>query len=495
MNSPRDLLRFPLCRPEDLGAPMPDLPHANSVCLPTWQDVIDYEEKRPRVIDKLKAGYPRFVIPPACRTLFLEAKREVCAEGEDCHLYRAEQAALRCAHQVGRWSGSAVKVKPWRGVFAVVFPLEATTWALKYWRHTGEGLSSRQAQALLEGESEPPSDAAERIIRERIARALGVRESDVRLFSCGMSAIYTLFRVVQRMAPGRRIVQFGFPYVDTLKIIQDFGSPHLFLPRADATDVAQLAEECQGEAPAALFCEFPSNPVLISTDLEALRRIADRHRFPIIIDDTIAMWTNVDLLRTADVLVTSLTKWFTGRGDVMLGSLVINPASAFAPLLRELLEEEADDVIWGGSVVVAEDLSRDADQRIRKSSESALRLADWLRNHPAVETVYYPAFQDRDRFDRFRRPNEGFGGLFSFVLRDPARTSARFYNAVELCKGPNLGTTFTLCCPFTLLAHYDELDWAEACGVSRWLLRISVGQEEPADLIDRLDRALAVATG
>ena len=82
-------------------------------------------------------------------------------------------------------------------------------------------------------------------------------------------------------------------------------------------------------------------------------------------------------------------------------------------------------------------------------------------------------------------------GLFSLLLRDPARHAPRFYDSLEFCKGPNLGTYFSLCCPFTLLAHFGELEWAERCGVSRYLLRFSVGLESPSNLIDRLSRALA----
>ena len=67
----------------------------------------------------------------------------------------------------------------------------------------------------------------------------------------------------------------------------------------------------------------------------------------------------------------------------------------------------------------------------------------------------------------------------------------------RLLAGPlglsNLGCNFTLCCPFTLLAHYQELDFAERCGISRYLLRVAVGLEEPEWLIERFNRALAVA--
>jgi cystathionine gamma-synthase len=408
-------------------------------------------------------------------------------------LYRA--AAERCVERIGAWSGAAARAVAWPAfnLWVVCFPDAAAEAALKYWRHTGDGISSRCAQALLDGAAEPDAGVAKAQVRARIAAAAGVAPEDVFLFKSGMAALYTLYRVMLRMHPGRALVQLGFPYVDTLKILQDFGAPHVFLPKADAADIARLAAVCAGAPPAGLFGEFPSNPVLTSADLAAVRALSLRHGFPMVIDDTISTWTNVDLRPVADVIVTSLTKWFTGRGDVMAGSAVLNPQSPFARELRTAIETEYEDCTWGESILLAEELSRDADARVRRASATALEVAEWLRAQPGVEAVYYPRFQHRELYDRLRRPDGGYGGLFSFVLRDAARTSAPFYNALELCKGPNLGTTFTLCCPFTLLAHYGELDWAESCGVSRWLLRLSVGQEEPGVLIDRLERALAVA--
>ena len=89
----------------------------------------------------------------------------------------------------------------------------------------------------------------------------------------------------------------------------------------------------------------------------------------------------------------------------------------------------------------------------------------------------------------------GYGGLFSILLREPERTAARFYDALEMCKGPNLGCNFSLCCPFTLLAHYRELDFVQRCGVHRDLIRISVGIEDVRDLIEDLTAALGSASG
>lgn len=66
------------------------------------------------------------------------------------------------------------------------------------------------------------------------------------------------------------------------------------------------------------------------------------------------------------------------------------------------------------------------------------------------------------------------------------------FDALETAKGPSLGTNFTLCCPYTLLAHYGELEWAGQFGVDSHLIRISVGLEETEELVGVFERALAV---
>src|SRR5262249_3968646 len=123
-------------------------------------------------------------------------------------------------------------------------------------------------------------------------------------------------------------------------------------------------------------------------------------------------------------------------------------------------------------------------------SRSALALAEYLQSHPAVEYVYYPALGGRDSYDRFRRSRGGYGGLLSIVLKNPEQHSRGFFDRLRVCKGPNLGMNYTLACPFTILAHYTELDFAESCGVSRWLVRISVGLEPADELIARFREAL-----
>lgn len=497
MSSPeapqRTLLHEPLWRTEDLGKPLPPSPHANSVCLPTWADVVAYEEADPRVISRLQTGYPRFFIHPLTERLFVQAAQRFAEPGEFCHVYPSLAAARRCREWVARWTGRAGRIAAWAeaGPWVTCFPRAAADAAKKYWRHTGEGVSSRLAEAFLEEADKPEADGAKRAVRQRIAQLVGVPADCVLLFGSGMSAIYTVYRAMNRVLPGRRSVQFGFPYVDTLKIQQELGPGVHFFPRGDERDLRQLADLLEVEPVSAVFCEFPSNPLLTSPNLAALAEVGRRREVPLVVDETLGTYVNVDLHAVADVLVTSLTKYFTGAGDVLAGAAIVNPQSPWFERLREAVECEYEDVLWGGDAVLLEQNSADFPGRVQQINRTAEQVVEFCRAHPAIAEVYYPKYCTAGNYAAVQRCPGGYGGLFSLLLRAPERNTPRFFDSLPFCKGPNLGTYFSLCCPFTLLAHFRELEWAERCGVSRYLLRFSVGLESPADLIDRLDRALA----
>jgi cystathionine gamma-synthase len=122
--------------------------------------------------------------------------------------------------------------------------------------------------------------------------------------------------------------------------------------------------------------------------------------------------------------------------------------------------------------------------------ENAEALFDYLAGHPKVEAVHFPKSERPDLYGQVRRAGAGYGSLMSILLKDSATEAPRAYDALRVSKGPSLGTNFSLVCPYTLLAHYPELEWAEKCGVHRDLIRISVGLEEEGDLISRFAEAL-----
>jgi cystathionine gamma-synthase len=97
-----------------------------------------------------------------------------------------------------------------------------------------------------------------------------------------------------------------------------------------------------------------------------------------------------------------------------------------------------------------------------------------------VSQVYYPKYITPELYKDVWT-SEGYGGLFSIVLKDEA-SAKLFYDRISCFKGPSLGTNFTLACPYTILAHYNELDWATEYGVVPYLVRVSVGLENIEEL-------------
>ena len=218
-----------------------------------------------------------------------------------------------------------------------------------------------------------------------------------------------------------------------------------------------------------------------------------QHDILLVVDDTLAACGNLNVLRYADLLATSLTKYFSGYGNVLAGSLVVNPQARNANELGSAIGDDFEETLGDSDVAVLAANSKDHVERTATINDNALLLVEHLLQHPAVESVFHPSVARRN-YDQLKSPNGGYGGLLSIVLRDAESSTPKVFDALEVCKGPNLGTNFTLCCPYTLLAHYDELDFAESCGVSRWLLRISVGVEPINDLLARFDRALLHGT-
>ncbi len=493
VNPLSDLLTNPICTPGELGKPIPDSPYAVSTCLPTWADAVGYEEREPHVINALEAGYPRFVYHPLCQTLFDRCAERHAADGQHCLVLVSRGAAERFARFVGEKGGGPCGVFDLNlgGEHAVCFDEADALTAKQYWQHTGEGVSARQAENALSGRAADPADGVKHTLRQRIAECAGVSADDVWLFPTGMTGIYTLHRALLALRPGGRGVQLGFPYVDTLKVLQKFGPGAAFFPSGDDNEFDKLAGVLANDPACGLFTEVPSNPLLVSPDLARLRELADEHDTPLVVDDTVATWVNVELTGVADVLCTSLTKFFSGMGDVAGGALVVCPQSKWAERLRKAMGAAYEDTLFGPDAVVLEANSRDFVERVRKINTNAERVADHLAAHPKVAQVHYPKFATPERYGAWRKPDGGYGGLMSIDLKDPADHAPNFYDKLRLCKGPNLGTNYTLACPYTILAHFDELQWAESCGVSRWLVRLSVGLEDADDLVERLDEALS----
>lgn len=280
---------------------------------------------------------------------------------------------------------------------------------------------------------------------ERTRSAHGFSVDDVFLYPSGMSAIFNTHRNLMSVRPQNKSISYGFPYVDTLKILEKFGPGALFYGNGEQEDLDDLEKRLEsGERYLGMFCEFPSNPLLKCPNLQRIRALADKYDFAVVIDETIGNFLNVNVLQYADVVVSSLTKVFSGDSNVMGGSAILNPTSQYYDLLKQFMAQDYEDNLFEEDAVFLERNSRDFVSRIARINDNAEFICDILLQHPRIKQVNYPKHSHtRKYYDACRLPNGGYGGLLSatFYSMDDA---IAFYDNLETQKGPSLGTNFTL---------------------------------------------------
>ena len=193
--------------------------------------------------------------------------------------------------------------------------------------------------------------------------------------------------------------------------------------------------------------------------------------------------------------------------------MVINPNSRHVEFMSQFLERTFLDDYYHEDAQVMEANSRDFAERVRRTNSNAELVCEYLRTRSlsfagqtssqpspdhecfVIKDVFYPKWVSRRNYDLFRRPdctNSDFGALFSLTFVTPAASHA-FYNNLPCAKGPSLGTNFRLSCPYTILAHYNEREWAASYGIEEGIVRLSVGMEEPEVLLTWIRTAVTAA--
>ncbi|KAL4882324.1 pyridoxal phosphate-dependent transferase [Aspergillus karnatakaensis] len=276
-------------------------------------------------------------------------------------------------------------------------------------------------------------------------RIAGLAESDVYLFPTGMSSIFNSHRLLLNARGPLKSVCFGFPYIDTLKILEKWGPGCVFYGGGSSQDLDDLESRlASGERFLGLFTEFPGNPLLKSPDLKRIRDLADKYDFAVVVDETVGNFLNINVLSHADIVVSSLTKIFSGDSNVMGGSAVLNPHGKYYQLLKHTFSRDYEDNVWVEDVVFLERNSRDFVSRIEKINSTTENITQMLKDSPLVKNVYYPKYNPSlPLYEAFRTPTGGYGGLFSVTFHSTAEAVA-FFDNLEVLKGPSLGTNFTL---------------------------------------------------
>jgi cystathionine gamma-synthase len=297
-------------------------------------------------------------------------------------------------------------------LYAVMFPLDKLLHVMTWWSDTGVAVSSRFAEhvlANLSGLRDVPIDATSvlnhdetphKVLRERITyllerapitvREKKVQPSDVYLSQSGMAAIYNIHQCLQRLAGSseRKSVMLGVCFYETRHVLKKYGPGFQFFPIGSKMDeIEQFIrdEKARGCPILSVWTECPSNPLLFTPDLPRLRRLADELHFALIVDDTVGGFCNVDVLPIADVVVTSLSKLFSGHADVLAGSFALNPSSRIYNDLKHIVDQDYVNDLYIGDARTLRHNSDDYLHRATVVNKNAKVLTDWLYKRTKVE--------------------------------------------------------------------------------------------------------------
>ena len=312
-------------------------------------------------------------------------------------------------------------------------------------------------------------------------------------FTSGMAAI-AAFVDACAVATGGRIVAQEDIYGQVRALFERWTREHgAKIDFVDATDLAAV-DRALGASPATLlYVEAIANPLLRITDIAGLAKIAKAHGARLAVDATFASPLLVrPAALGADVVIHSLTKYVNGHGDVMAGSVAGSAEVAKAMRDRTILDgaylppHEAWLCIRG---------MRTLELRVRRQCESALRVATHLAEHPKIAKVRYPGLASHPQHELARRQFGGmFGGVVTFDLKDATKAAAfRFLDALELAaSATTLGDLFSEVLHPAISSHRRVAPEERArLGISDGTLRLSVGIEDPDDILADLDGALA----
>jgi len=313
---------------------------------------------------------------------------------------------------------------------------------------------------------------------------------DAVCFVTGMAAIGTLFGVV--MAEGGRIVAQEDTYGATRAMLQRFGTERKAdVAFVDPTDLAAV-ERALGTRTALLYVEAISNPLLRVADVSGLAERAHAAGALLCVDATFAtpvLYRPAGL--GADLVLHSLTKYINGHGDVMGGS-VAGPTAEIAKLRERVMSDGAYLPPHEAWLTIRG--MRTLELRVSRQCAGAHALATNLAGHPKVARVFYPGLTSHPQHqlasDQY---GERGGGVVTFALADDTRAAAyRFLDALEVAaSATTVGDLFTeVLHPAT--ASHRRIDPAERArmGITDGTVRVSVGIEDPYDIVADIDQAL-----
>jgi cystathionine beta-lyase len=298
--------------------------------------------------------------------------------------------------------------------------------------------------------------------------------------------------VMKMLSPGDEVIStndlYGGSYRLFTKIYEDFGIKFHFVPMADAATVREKVNENTR----LIWVETPTNPMMNIIDIEEMSKVAKEAGAMLCVDNTFAtpaLQQPLDL--GADIVMHSVTKYLGGHSDVVMGALVTND-DAIAEKMYFI--QNSSGAVCGpmDSFLVLRGL-KTLSIRVKQHCENGKAVANFLKDHPKVDKVYWPGFESHQNYEVAKKQMSGFGGMVSFTLKENTVAAAtKVLSATHLfALAESLGGVESLIGHPASMTHAAiPKEEREKTGVVDSLIRLSIGIEDADDLIDDLQKAL-----
>ena len=250
-----------------------------------------------------------------------------------------------------------------------------------------------------------------------------------------------------------------------------------------------------------IYSETPANPTMRLSDIAALGEFASMAGIPLAVDSTFSSPVlQKPLALGADYVIHSLTKYINGHGDA-LGGAVLGSAEALKRIRKEMLIHLGGALSPFNAWLISRGLTT-LPLRVARQSASALKVAQFLENHPRVSRVYYPGLESHPQHQLARSQMADFGGMLSFQLRGGLGAAINLAERIKLFQyATSLGHAHSLLFYYPADIYLDSVSYLDAeqkARIREWtgagIVRASIGLEDPDDLIADLDQALSART-
>lgn len=311
---------------------------------------------------------------------------------------------------------------------------------------------------------------------------------DATAFATGMAAISnTLFTFLK---PGNRVVSLKDTYGGTSKLFLDFFPEYKVDVQLCETGNHEEMELEIAKGCDLVYLETPTNPTLKIVDIKRMAQAAKKVGAIVVVDNTFATPINQNPLSLgADLVLHSATKYLCGHSDAMGGLLagskeLIKKVFHFREINGASLQADPAYMIARGMKTL--------ELRVKRQSESAAKIAQYLKAHPKVRDVFYPGLETHKGHEIARSQMNGFGGMLSFSLDGGYHLVEKLLPSLKLVHlAASLGSVSTLAGPPRTTSHVELTEEQRALlGIPESLIRYSVGIESVDDLIQDLDDGL-----